>query len=188
MCLLYHLQVRTGCTAAFAIKQEGDDTESCVYVAELRPEAKKADYEGIAETILAAVSKEQGLYLSAVILVKTRTVPKTTSGKIGRAHCRTLFEKKQLQVLYQWDDLEAEAEVSAPVKAAVKLSVSEIRSKIMSMVQEQLGEEVESDATLLDTGLSSAATTEISLKMSREFGVKVRPTVMFTSPTIDAIR
>jgi acyl carrier protein len=67
-------------------------------------------------------------------------------------------------------------------------SISDITTKIQDMVASHLdGERIATDMMILDSGLSSVATTELSLKLSKEFGVKIRPTVMFTSPTIDAI-
>jgi acyl carrier protein len=67
-------------------------------------------------------------------------------------------------------------------------SVGEIKKTIQQMVAGHLdGKMIKTDEMLLDSGLSSQATTELSMKLSKEFGVKIRPTVMFTSPTIDAI-
>jgi predicted naringenin-chalcone synthase/acyl carrier protein len=159
-------------------------------------------YEEIVEKILSAVSLEQGLYLSAVCLLKTKSIPKTTSGKISRASCRKAFLDKKLQIVHQWSDLEeapskpAPSSSSASQKAAGKApaepartyTLSEVKAKITQMVKE-LGnlDEIRTDAVLLDAGLSSAATTELSGRLSKEFGVKIRPTIIFTSPTIDDV-
>lgn len=41
--------------------------------------------------------------LSCVILLKTRTIPKTTSGKIARSWCRRGYLDGSLSVLSRWD-------------------------------------------------------------------------------------
>ena len=52
------------------------------------------------ENIRIAVAKEHSLSLSGIVLLKPRTVPKTTSGKISRSKCRKAFTSKSLDVVY----------------------------------------------------------------------------------------
>ena len=197
-----HDALRAGCSAAFALKQENDLTECAVLVAELKPGVPASKYEEIVEKIISAVSMEQGLYLTAVCLLKTKSIPKTTSGKISRAACCKAFLAKQLAVVHQWDDLEVvlaaaatpavksarEASVVTPEPPANNFSLGQVKQRITQMVLE-VGklDSVRTDAVLLDVGLTSSATTELSGRLSKEFGVKVRPTMLFTSPTIDDI-
>jgi predicted naringenin-chalcone synthase/acyl carrier protein len=140
------------------------------------------------------------------VLLKTKSIPKTTSGKISRASCRKAFLEGKLQVVHQWDDLDdatkgkpskasssSSAKAAKPAAAASSapqktFTLAQVRSKITVMVKEVGGlDEVAGDAVLLDVGLTSTATTELSGRLSKEFGVKIRPTVMFTSPTIDDV-
>lgn len=195
-----HDALRAGCSAAFALKQENDLSECAVLVAELKPGVPASKYEEIAEKIIAAVSLEQGLYLTGVCLLKTKSIPKTTSGKISRAACRKAFLDKQLSVVYQWDDFEPVAvsvaenvnrgnpSVVAPVSAKRHFSLGQVKQKLTEMVLE-IGklDSVRTDAVLLDVGLSSVAMSELSGRISKEFDVKVRPTMLLTNPTIDDI-
>jgi hypothetical protein len=41
--------------------------------------------------------------LTSVVLLKTRTIPKTTSGKIARSWCRRGYQEGTLSVLSRWD-------------------------------------------------------------------------------------
>lgn len=41
--------------------------------------------------------------LTSVILLRTRTIPKTTSGKIARSWCRKGYQEGTLSVLSRWD-------------------------------------------------------------------------------------
>ena len=55
----------------------------------------------LAETIRSSVNQEHSLGLSYLVLLRPRTVPKTSSGKIARAWCRKAFIAQTLQVVYQ---------------------------------------------------------------------------------------
>ena len=61
----------------------------------------------IIRTCRAVVAAEHGLMLSSVVLLRTRTVPKTTSGKIARAWCRKAYVDGSLSALTRWDGGEA---------------------------------------------------------------------------------
>jgi len=98
-------ELRPGCSAAFSVDSEKGGEEVVAYVAELRevPSKKDADTicKPIAEKIRAAVQKEHSLALTHVCLLKTRTVPKTTSGKISRSRCRKGYLDGTLEVVYK---------------------------------------------------------------------------------------
>ena len=57
----------------------------------------------MAEAIRLLVASEHGVALSTICLIKTRTIPKTTSGKIARSWCRKALLEGKLQILYRWD-------------------------------------------------------------------------------------
>ena len=41
--------------------------------------------------------------MSCIILLKTKTIPKTTSGKIARSWCRKAYIDGSLSILVKWD-------------------------------------------------------------------------------------
>ncbi|KAL7545201.1 hypothetical protein ACHAWF_008552 [Thalassiosira exigua] len=97
--------VRPGCSAAFSIgSKSGDlgDYEEVVLAMELKeppPDASKL--EGVADMVRSEIFKEHSLALSCVVLVKARTMPKTTSGKIQRSRAQQGFRGKTLQEVYR---------------------------------------------------------------------------------------
>lgn len=60
------------------------------------------------------MSAHHGLALSVVCLLKTRSIPKTTSGKIARAWCRRALQEDSLEVLYRRRDGEEESSDADP--------------------------------------------------------------------------
>lgn len=93
--------LRAGCSAAFAVSH--DHTEAVVYVAELKADVDKSKYESIVSTIKTLISKEHGLSLTSICLLHTKSVIKTTSGKISRAGCKKAFLANTLSLLYKWE-------------------------------------------------------------------------------------
>jgi acyl-CoA synthetase (AMP-forming)/AMP-acid ligase II len=97
-----------GC-AAFSVA--GADGESVVLVCELRrawlrrPEA----WPAIARAIAAAVSAAHALTLADIVFIKPTTLPRTSSGKVRRAQCRSDYLNGTLERADQRDDAAFEA-------------------------------------------------------------------------------
>jgi fatty acyl-AMP ligase FadD32 len=101
--------LRTGYVAAFSVptnqlpesvfenphaglKYDADDTsEQLVIVAERAAGAHKLDYQPIADDIRAAIAVRHGVTVRDVLLVTAGSVPRTSSGKIGRRACRAAY-------------------------------------------------------------------------------------------------
>jgi hypothetical protein len=70
---------------------------------------------------------------AAVVLVRSRTIPKTTSGKIGHSHLKSLYEGKTLEVLYESRSADAnQLDSSKSLNIESELSSREIRYEIIS--------------------------------------------------------
>jgi acyl-CoA synthetase (AMP-forming)/AMP-acid ligase II/acyl carrier protein len=86
-----------GCSAAFFIESSGE--ERVVLVQEVESSAPVADLQGVMERIRSAISQEYELTLHEVVLIKARTIPKTSSGKIQRQACKAKYLKAELEVI-----------------------------------------------------------------------------------------
>jgi amino acid adenylation domain-containing protein len=96
-----HSALRPGCGAAFAVDEGGE--ERLVVVQELRREARNADAAEVLEAIRRAVAEEHEVQLQAVALIRTASLPKTSSGKVRRRACRDAFLNGSLAVLAVWE-------------------------------------------------------------------------------------
>jgi fatty-acyl-CoA synthase len=85
--------VRMGNVIAFSLP----DTERMVVVAETPLHADGAQQLG--RDILAALSRELSYAPHEAVLIPPGSLPKTSSGKRRRQHCRALYESGDLQVL-----------------------------------------------------------------------------------------
>jgi acyl-CoA synthetase (AMP-forming)/AMP-acid ligase II len=118
--------LRPGCSAAFSLSGGSTQTEKVVLVAELREGVDKSKLDGILTGCRDAVAAAHGVSLSSVCLIKPRTIPKTTSGKIARSWCRKAFLGKTLQIVRE---KEASAAAGAePAANAVSSSADAVRA------------------------------------------------------------
>jgi acyl-CoA synthetase (AMP-forming)/AMP-acid ligase II len=93
-----HPALRPNCGAAFTIEVKGQ--EKLVIVQELeRSYLRKLNVNEVVGNIRQAVSYENDLEVYAAVLVKTGSIPKTSSGKIQRRACRTQFLNGSLNVV-----------------------------------------------------------------------------------------
>ncbi len=92
-----HTALRPGCSAAFAV--EVDATEQLVVVCEVDRQQRKPDIDQIAAAVRKAVAEEHQLHIHALLLLKTGSIPKTSSGKIQRHACRQGYLNNTLDVL-----------------------------------------------------------------------------------------
>lgn len=109
-----HPFLRAGCSAAFSI--ETNDHEELVVVAELDKRQYQASltnpslsdsefleklFEEIISIIRSSVTKAHNVRPHAIILIKSGTIYKTSSGKIQRYACRSAFQEGVLEILKQ---------------------------------------------------------------------------------------
>ena len=68
-----------------------DSSEQLVIVGERAAGAHKLDYQPIADDVRAAIAVGHGVTVRDVLLVQAGTIPRTSSGKIGRRACRAAY-------------------------------------------------------------------------------------------------
>jgi acyl-CoA synthetase (AMP-forming)/AMP-acid ligase II/acyl carrier protein len=97
-----HPALRAGAGAAFSV--DLGNAEQLVVVQELeRSQLRKADPETVCSAIRRSVAEQHELQVSAIVLLKTNSLPKTSSGKIQRFLCRSGFLDRQLDAVYTWE-------------------------------------------------------------------------------------
>lgn len=98
-----HPALRAGCGAAFAVEVKRQ--ERLVIVQEVqRSYLRKLNVNEVVESIRKAVAAEHALQIYATVLVKTGSIPKTSSGKIQRHACRSGFIMGSLNVVEDWSE------------------------------------------------------------------------------------
>ena len=120
-----HRLLRPGCCAAFAV--EAGLEERLVLVLEVRREFGPADEREVLEAIRERVAERHELQPYAVVLVKTGTINKTSSGKIQRHASRREFLEGTLEAVARWqmpEDSEATKLGRAPGRQRLRPSAN----------------------------------------------------------------
>ena len=98
-----HPALRSNCGAAFTLELKGE--ERLVIVQEVeRSYLRKLNVNEVVGNIRQAVTAEHSLQVYATVLVKTGSIPKTSSGKIQRHACKIQFLNHGLNVVENWSE------------------------------------------------------------------------------------
>jgi acyl-CoA synthetase (AMP-forming)/AMP-acid ligase II len=96
-----HPALRPNCGAAFSVNADGREKLIIVYEVE-RSTRRSLDMDEIAQSVCWAVARDHYVNVSAILLLKPGTLPKTSSGKIQRRACRAEYLEGTLTVLDEW--------------------------------------------------------------------------------------
>jgi acyl transferase domain-containing protein/acyl-CoA synthetase (AMP-forming)/AMP-acid ligase II/NADPH:quinone reductase-like Zn-dependent oxidoreductase/NAD(P)-dependent dehydrogenase (short-subunit alcohol dehydrogenase family)/acyl carrier protein len=98
-----HRALRPACGAAFSIDVDG--AERLVIVQEVNDRASVPS-EDVVAAIRRALTESHEVHPDAVVLIESRSISRTSSGKIQRYACREGFLSGTLDVVYEWRDRE----------------------------------------------------------------------------------
>jgi amino acid adenylation domain-containing protein/non-ribosomal peptide synthase protein (TIGR01720 family) len=180
-----HEALRAGGGAAFSLEVEGE--EHLVVVQELEAR-RRGDSVALVELIRQTLAEEFEVQPYAILLVKAGSVPKTSSGKIQRGACRTMFESGSFDALAQW---------RAPLDSEFDHSeTAELSSKegIASWIREQLAARLRIDAASIDVdssitryGVDSLMAVELTHSIEMQLGVLLPMSEFISSQSIRQI-
>ncbi|HEX6962803.1 MAG TPA: AMP-binding protein, partial [Lacipirellula sp.] len=110
---LAHEKVKHGSGAAFAVGERG--AERLVIVQELE-RGRNLDFNEIINAIRKRVASDYEVAVSAVVLLKTGSIPKTSSGKIQRHACQAGYLAGTLAALASWSAETGQVEITPSLR------------------------------------------------------------------------
>ncbi|VEP15655.1 Beta-ketoacyl synthase [Hyella patelloides LEGE 07179] len=111
-----HPALRSGCGAAFSVSKE--DRERLIVVQEIeRTYRNKLNIDEVINAIRQAVSEEQELTVHEVLLIKTASISKTSSGKIQRRKVKQKFIEDSLEIIARWQEITITSPIAKEYKA-----------------------------------------------------------------------
>ncbi len=193
--------VQAGGVGALAMERDG--REQLVIVAET-VRARNMDWDAHLQAIRRAVTAEHELPPDAVYLVRSNSVPKTSSGKIQRHACFHAVRDNTLKVIAKWVRWEeasgaAVAGAAQPMMQAAaaagdraKVSSGDVSPPIVEAIKHHVrhvaGERagaLDLDTNIvLDLGLDSLERLEIARNLERTFGGRFPEQVLDEIETI----
>ncbi len=168
-----HDSIRNGCTAAFSVTSVPcnlADEEKLIVVTELSPTHEKSEenYRKICETIAQAIAENHELAVHSIVLIKAKTLPKTTSGKLRRRHTKTLYENQQLDVLFQWQAGEIQIQ-----KTEIRQPATPLEAELLEMCGKLLERPVTLDENFSYLGVDSLLATQLISRIREQYDVEL---------------
>ncbi len=195
-----HELLRPGCGAAFSVDLDGE--EQLVIVHEVR-RTKKVDFDRVIATIRQAVAEVHELQVQTVVLIKPRTIPKTSSGKIQRFACRKAFLDGKLAVVKEWkfaggrptievqtSSMPSETEMEGADHGPTSAGAAAIEAWLVSRLSGLLGldpAEIDIRQPFASYGLDSAQSVSLAGELETWLGRTLPPTLVWDYPTIEAL-
>lgn len=187
-----HASLRPGCSAAFSVDVSGE--ERLVVVQEIDRHHRNYDLDEVVQTIRKAVAERHELQPYAVVLIKTGSIPKTSSGKIQRHACKASFMEGSLEIvkssiLSGESDARREARLSPETifTAALEAQLPLLEQYLWEQVTGLVGiasVEMNSQQSLSALGLDSLAAVELQHRIETELGVVYAMADLLRGPSI----
>ncbi|NEO47661.1 MAG: AMP-binding protein [Moorea sp. SIO4A3] len=191
-----HPALRPTYGAAFSVEVE--EREQLVIVQEVsRNYLRKLDVDEVVEAIRSAVSQEYQLQVYAVLLLKTNSIPKTSSGKVQRHACRAGFLNNSLRVVGQWSvGAHPTIAQTKPEKEPTTNAIgkAQTRHTLKKWIIDWLARETKLPAgsiniskSFADYGLDSVTAVELADDLEEWLGVPLSPTLAYDYPNIESL-
>ena len=199
---LAHEAIRAGNVAAFAVEATGE--EKLVVTVEIkRTYLRKLDVDEVTKAIRQAVAQNHELQIHAIILLKTGSIPKTSSGKIQRHACKARYLDGSLDVVGEYKSLAENGRLpqendgkgeQADSRSGSRTAPTEFNQKqnqIQNWLIENLAQRIGISASEIDiyepfasSGLNSIAAVSLSADLEDWLEIKISPTIVYDYPNI----
>ncbi|OZH53168.1 AMP-dependent synthetase [Hydrocoleum sp. CS-953] len=193
-----HQALRPSCGAAFSVEVESE--ERLVIVQEVQESyLEQLDVDEVVNAIRQAVSQQHQLQVYGVSLLKTGTIPKTSSNKIQRHACKAGFLEGSLDVVgssifQDFDLLEKEKQAFLDRKTLLATTPEKREELLISHLQILISNILQVNPSQLDweqpltsMGLDSLTTVELSDILQDSLGTSFKATLIFEYPTVAAL-
>jgi len=193
-----HAALRPGCGAAFAV--EVNREERLVVVQEVeRIYLRKLNVNQVIGAIRKAVSEQQGLQVYAVLLLKTASLPKTSSGKVQRRACKAKFLSGSLETVGEWRQhtLDSELHIFSKQDNSEQQSlqhkpqtIETIRAWLVGKISQQTNiapQDIDIREPWAHYGLDSLQLVSLSGELGDLLGFKLSVTLGYDYPSIEAL-
>lgn len=164
-------------SAAFSVEVDGE--ERLVVLQEINREVlRDLDAEAVFAAMRQVLAEDFELQPHAIVLLPTRHLPKTSSGKIRRRTCRSLFLEGRLEPVAK----EGEGQMAqTPTESSLLREVCQI---VAGVLQRPV---VRADLRLSQLGLDSLGIFELGNQIESRFGVEIPMDERLLDMTIDEL-
>ncbi|WP_040897601.1 type I polyketide synthase [Xenococcus sp. PCC 7305] len=184
--------VRPGNGAAFSVEIDGE--EKLVITQEIkRTYLRKLNVEEVTKAIRQAVLQNHELNPHAIVLIKTASIPKTSSGKIQRHACKAAFLDGSLNVVgksVSSDQLKNRDKKIQNRERQGNNQQEIIEDWLIENIAQRLAvsnTEVDSSEPFASLGLDSVQAVRLSADLEDYLQLKLSPTLVYDYPNISSL-
>ncbi|MGQ0556749.1 MAG: amino acid adenylation domain-containing protein [Nitrospiraceae bacterium] len=179
-----HPGLRRGYGAAFSIEDKTGERVALVH--EIEKQVSESDLAEVVGCIRRALADEYELEIHTVMLIKSGTIPRTSSGKIQRGACKAAFEAGQLAVVGS-STLESDRNADTDGVSSESPQTS-IETGLADIWQEVLGGPLpHRHANFFSLGGNSLLAAQVVARILDVFHVEFPLSVLFEYPTLSAL-
>ena len=148
---------------------------------------RKLNVDEVATAIRRAVLEKYELEPWAIVLLRTGSIPKTSSGKIQRRACKARFLEGSLEIAGEWRKAKAVPEEEP--RSGMPPSPEEIRTWLTKQLATASRARGRFDVSVAfaQLGLDSLGVVEITSALEEWLGRDLSPTLLYDYPNIDAL-
>ncbi len=184
-----HPAVRPGCAAAFSLEVDGEERLILVGEVQRHPGATS---EEILEAVRRGVAEEHEVQAHAVVLIRSATLLKTSSGKVRRSACRAAYVAGELQVVAQStlsagpglagsEQLGREELLAVPPAGRRRVLEADLEARVARVLR--LEARPPQDRPLTALGLDSLAACELKADLESALAVPVSLSALLSGAT-----
>ncbi len=189
-----HPDVSASIAAAFSVDVGGDERLVVLMEAGRR---EPQDPEAVARSVRQAIAEKHEVRVYSFALVKKSSIPKTSSGKIQRRLCRSLFLSGKLPLVYESvveeatiDDrapaVDRDAILAAGVQERERLLLGYLRG-LLSQVLRASPDEFAEEAPITTYGVDSLMAMELQNRLETDLGVSVTAVELLEGATLGGL-
>lgn len=174
--------------AAFSVTQDG--VERLVIVQELvRSALQNTDFDKLIEEIRQVIAEEYELDVYSIVLIKTGSIPITSSGKIRHQHTKSKFLNNDLSVISQWtkEEVNDYEDVSVDTVEVSEESIKEWLILWIMRNQKMRLEDIDLDKNIMSYGIDSLTAVTLEADISKQFGFEWHVSSFMLNPTINGL-
>lgn len=195
-----HPALRESCGAAFSV-EVGEEERLVITYEVKRSYIRKLNVEEVTSAIRKAVTQTHELQPYAIVLLKTGSIPKTSSGKIQRHACKAEFLEGSLNSVGQWSAAQTLPKTSKQLLEVnsrkkrghiIKSNPQQeiIENWLVTNIAQRLGlspTEIEITEPFASYGLDSVQAVRITAELEDWLKVKLSPTLAYDHPTVESL-
>ena len=182
-----HPALRPGSAAAFSIDAEGEERLVVAQEVELR---QQPDSQQVIDSIRRAIAESHEVQLYALALLKPGALPKTTSGKVQRSLCRSLYLENDLEMVAHWQAPPASLSEAVDVLTTPAQTPEAITEWLRSLLASKISvapSTIDVAQPITSYGIDSLAAIELGHHIQSTFGIALSVSDLLASLSLSEV-